>query len=356
VDITATTTVPREDREYYDSISFWNYFAAVYRRLNTRATGDPDTFWWQALERDGRHFTRGLILNCGNGWVERDLLRAGLVDEIVGIDISEDLLAEARSEAAAMGARADYVRVDINVDPLPAGEFDLVVNYAAAHHIASLDRVMRQIASQMPEHGLFVNWDYIGPHRNQYTARQWERAWEVNQSLPEPLRQQMNYPDLDTMLRHDPTEAVHSELIVPTIERYFDITSFAPLGGAVGYLLLTHNLPFYSAPLDDVRDSIELVMDADEAFLQVAPEETLFAYFLATPRQIEVPADQLARWTREETERERAAQANGGEYYPRTLLSQIYRAADAVGLRRALTQRWPRVAAAFRRARSVVRR
>ena len=80
MDDTATTTVPREDREYYDSISFWNYFAAVYRRLNARATGDPDAFWWQALQRDGRHFTRGLILNCGNGWVERDLLRAGLVE------------------------------------------------------------------------------------------------------------------------------------------------------------------------------------------------------------------------------------------------------------------------------------
>ncbi|HET6951423.1 MAG TPA: class I SAM-dependent methyltransferase [Acidimicrobiales bacterium] len=350
---TDVTTIPPEDKEYYGGISFWNHFELVYRRLNERATGDPDTFWYQRLEREGHHFKRGLALNCGNGWVERDLLRIGLVDEVVGIDISVDALEEARRQAAAMGARARYERVDINVDSLPDGEFDLVINYAACHHVAALDRVLRQIVSQMPRHGLFVNWDYIGPHRNQYTARQWERAWEVNQRLPESLRQQMHYPDIETMLQQDPTEAVHSELIVPTIERYFDIISFRPLGGAVGYLLLTHNLPFYSAPLDEVREWIERVMDSDDAFLREAPEETLFAYFLARPRQDDIPPSDLARWTKDEADRELTAKANGGEYYPRTFLSQMYQASEAVSVRRALMQRWPRAAAAYRRTRSL---
>ena len=65
--------------------------------------------------------------------------------------------------------------------------------------------------------------DYVGPHRNQYTSAAWERAWSINDELPAQVRQIMTYPDLPTMLRDDPTEAIHSELIVETLHRYFHV-------------------------------------------------------------------------------------------------------------------------------------
>ncbi|MGB5146792.1 MAG: class I SAM-dependent methyltransferase [Porticoccaceae bacterium] len=93
------TTVPSPAMDYYQSISYWNHFELVYRRLNRRATGDEDTFWYQELLAAGHRFERALILNCGNGWVERELVRIGLVRRVVGIDISDDLLGQARSAA-----------------------------------------------------------------------------------------------------------------------------------------------------------------------------------------------------------------------------------------------------------------
>ena len=308
------TTVPSLAADYYQSISYWNHFELVYRRLNRRATGDENTFWYQELLAAGHRFERALILNCGNGWVERDLVRIGLVRKVVGIDISDDLLAQARSAASEAGIEAEYIRLDVNVDPTPAGEFDLIVNHAAAHHISAIDRVTRQLAHRLSNDGLFdglfVNWDYIGPHRNQYTAQQWEAAQLVNAELPAALRQEMRYPDIDTMLAVDPTEAVHSELIVSTQESYFDIANFRPLSGAIGYLLFTHNLPFYEQPLDVVENRVLFVMDADERFLESNPDQSLFAYFIARKKNIAPSANDLRVWTADEESRERTDTVN----------------------------------------------
>lgn len=353
------TTVPSLDFDYYQSISYWNYFEVVYRRLNRRSTGDEDVFWYQELLAAGHRFEHALILNCGNGWVERELVRIGLVKEVVGVDISDDLLVQARCAAAELGIDAEYIKIDVNVDPMPAGDFDLIVNHAASHHISAIDRVTRQLADRLTPDGLFVNWDYIGPHRNQYTAQQWEAAQLVNAELPTELRQEMRYPDMNTMLAVDPTEAVHSELIISTLERYFDIVTFRPLGGAVGYLLLTHNLPFYAQPVEAVEDWVNFVMDADERFLESNPDQSLFAYFIARRKSVAPSTADLKAWTAAEESREGTAVSTGGEYYPRTTLATVLgerttsvEPATVYGWRQRLGVRLPMIAGIFRFVRS----
>lgn len=352
-----STTVPGQGHDYYASISYWNHFPLVYRRLNRRATGDEDKFWYQSLLDEGYHFRRALILNCGNGWVERELFRIGLLDSAVGIDISPELLGQARIEASELNLQVEYVEIDINVEDLPEGPFDLVLNHAACHHIASLDRVLRQISESLSPTGIFVNWDYVGPHRNQYTAQQWEAAWETNRRLPVALQSGMQYPDIDTMLLHDPTEAVHSELIVPTVERYFDINLYRPLGGAIGYLVLTHNMPFYSLPEEKVIDHVRYVMDADEDFLALHPEASLFAYFIGQPKSTKASAVDLSSWTAEEMSREQNAMSTSGEYYDRTFLHHVLKQqsvhdVDQLSWQRTLAKRFPRLADAYHIART----
>ncbi len=116
--------------------------------------------------------------------------------EAVGIDYSDDLLEEARREAGTLGLPLTYHQMNVNTAEFPPGPFDLVVNYAAAHHIAMIDRVFRRICTMLPEDGCFLSFDYVGPHRNQYSTVAWERAWAVNNELPEHLRQSMAYPNV----------------------------------------------------------------------------------------------------------------------------------------------------------------
>ena len=315
--------VPAEGFEYYRG-RYWNDLDRVVRTLNERATGDPDLTWMEHVRDNYGPFRHALVLNCGNGWVERDLVGKGVVASAVGVDVSDELLDQARQEAATADLPLTYVQLDTNVADFPDEQFDLVVNHAAMHHVAYIDRVTRRICELLAPDGVFVSWDYVGPHRNQYTAVQWEHAWAANLELAPELRQHMRYPHMPTMLVGDPTEAVHSELIVPTIERYFRIEHRARLGGGIAYLLLTHNDAIQGRSQDEVDEAVQAVMAADAALTDADPETTLFAYIVARadPASLD-DTERLAAWTAAEDERERLAGTAGGRYYPPTAVGAV---------------------------------
>ncbi len=324
------------DSSVYYSGHYWNDLDAVGAYINRQITGHGGGRWHQHFrDRAGRQFRRALILNCGNGWVERELLDAGLVASAVGVDYSEELLASAR--ASAQGLPLEYRQMDINRAPFPDGPFDLVVNHAAAHHIARLDRVFRALCRLLPESGWMVSYDYVGPHRNQWTTGAWEAAQQLNQSLPAELRQDFRYPHLSTMLLQDPTEAVHSELVKPIFDRYFDTDEYVPVGGALAYLLLTHNVRLFSTSSLALRDAwVARILDADAAFQAEHPELALFAYFAGRPRKSALEDEGLlSRWAEEEDALEELAARHGGEYYPLTPQQVAYRVEEAAERHRA---------------------
>ncbi len=136
------------------------------------------------------------------------------------------------------------------------------------------------------------------------------------------LRQSMVYPHLPTSVLIDPTEAIHSELIVETLHRYFHVERFVPLGGAIAYPLLTHNERLF-AHADKAEQTawVEEVLRVDEEFLAEHPDSTVFAYAAAKPnKEVLARPEDLARWEQEENNREDRARANGGAYYLPTAL------------------------------------
>ncbi len=318
--------VPTSSDVYYGA-HYWNVFPEVNEYLNERATGDKSMLWSTFLKAyfNGRVFERALVLNCGNGWVERHLVADGFAAEAVGIDWSEELLGQARTAAADAGLAITYERVDTNTAQFPDGPFDLVVNFAAGHHIAYLDRVFRELARLLPADGVFVSWDYVGPHRNQWTPAQWEAMWQANEALPVELRQVLHYPHIPTMMADDPTEAVHSELVLEVMARYFTLLHARMLGGAVAYPIVTMNPPFYDRPYDSVRSALRELLDADAAFTDEDQSgNTLFAYVIAQPNATAFDdAERLGMWERDEIERESGAVQREGRYYAATAVATI---------------------------------
>ena len=154
----------------------------------------------------------------------------------------------------------------------------------------------------------------------------WERAWSLNNELPEALRQSMEYQHVPTMVQVDPTEAVHSELIVEMLHRYFHVERFVPLGGAIAYPLLTHNARLFACTDAAAKDAwVDAVLRADEEFLHEHPDSSLFAYVEAKPnKEALAQPEALAAWEQEEAAREARAQAEGGIYYPFGALQDAY--------------------------------
>jgi SAM-dependent methyltransferase len=313
--------------------------------INQKISGREDVTWWKHFaERTGRTFERALFLNCGNGWVEREMVSSGFVKEAVGVDYSDALLEQARSAATRDGLSIRYHQLNINSDQLPTDDFDLVVNHAAAHHIARIDRVFREVCRLLPPNGWFISFDYVGPHRNQYAYDAWERAWRLNSQLPAEAQQVMRYPNIEAMVQIDPTEAIHSELILETLERYFSVDEKVCLGGAIAYPILTHNANLFAMEDSHERERLaQRVLDEDERYLERNPDSSLFAYFTAQPNKAILTCDTLLqRWGEEEGDRERAAEARGGQYYERDLIQEIYLTNDSMRSELELLQRGTR--------------
>lgn len=313
--------VPMNSDNYYHGI-YWNSYSSVVRHLNQLAFDSEEGNWCEFLRRErGRPYQLALSLNCGNGWVERDLITADAVKEILAIDFFDDLIAEA--QRLSEGLPITFIQADTNQASFPCGPFDLVVNHAAGHHITYLDRVFRRLWTSMTKDGTLVTWDYMGPHRNQYSTRIWQEAHRINDLLPSKYRATMDYPHLPTMISTDPSEAVHSELLLEVMSRYFRFRHFRPLGGAIAYLVLTHNNHLFEAP-DEIRDElVRKVIEADVRYMKNFPMDSLFTFCLASPRHSEeLDPLQFEIWTVQEEMREVEAEENGGIYFPQTALAR----------------------------------
>jgi SAM-dependent methyltransferase len=311
---------------------YWNGIPAVSAEINRRISGRPDVsqFLFFHEQVRGRRFARALFLACGNGWVERYFCDTGIVATADCIDISEELLADAR--AAAGGRPLAYHLMDVNQAAFPRERYDLIVNFSAAHRVAFVDRVFRAFSAALTEDGYLFCYDYVGPHRNQYPWEQWEACWQVNGTLPPEAQQDLRYPHFATMVHVDPTEAVHSELLLETYGRYFTTETFRPVGGALAYPLLNFNEALEQVPVEEQKTVVQRVMLADERYMNAHPASTLFAYWYGRPKRgVLNDAALLRRWEAEENAREASAAANGHRYYDKPLLEALMYAREGTG-------------------------
>ena len=92
---------------------------------------------------------RCLDVGCGGGDVALELAaRAGSTGRVVGVDLDDEKLAIARTEAAAAGAGVEYRRADVTTDDLGA-ELDLVYTRFLLTHLrdpaGACDRLHRAL-------------------------------------------------------------------------------------------------------------------------------------------------------------------------------------------------------------------
>ncbi|RJX16785.1 MAG: methyltransferase domain-containing protein [Desulforudis sp.] len=85
---------------------------------------------------------RVLDAGCGTGRLCQELAERGLT--VLGVDISEKMLDEARRKTAGH-SRVDLVLADINRIPFPSRTFDLVVAFTSLEFSLHPEAVLREL-------------------------------------------------------------------------------------------------------------------------------------------------------------------------------------------------------------------
>src|SRR4029077_20747627 len=123
----------------YDDDKFFEGYSRLPRSVEG-LDGAPE---WPALRAmlPDLHGRKVLDLGCGFGWVCRWARGQGAA-QILGIDVSEKMLARAR--AATQDSAITYARADMEQLELTPGSFDLVYSSLPLPYVEYLDRLMAE--------------------------------------------------------------------------------------------------------------------------------------------------------------------------------------------------------------------
>jgi SAM-dependent methyltransferase len=135
----------------YDNDEFFAGYAQLPRSRHG-LEGAPE---WPALQAllpalDGK---RVLDLGCGYGWFCRWAREAGAT-RVVGVDISDKMLARARADTA--DAAITYRQADLEMLDLAEASFDLVYSSLTFHYIGGLDRLLARAHAMLVPRGRLV--------------------------------------------------------------------------------------------------------------------------------------------------------------------------------------------------------
>jgi 2-polyprenyl-3-methyl-5-hydroxy-6-metoxy-1,4-benzoquinol methylase/membrane protein YqaA with SNARE-associated domain len=143
-----------QDNSAFDSLPEYQPFPDVGRRnlfqerleipLMVRALGLPNGL-------------RVLEVGCGRGVALPPLARALAPSRLVGIDVDEGLLAEAKRRVAAREIAAELYPADVRRLPFPAASFDVVIDFGTCYHISRPAVALAEIARVLAPGGVFVH-------------------------------------------------------------------------------------------------------------------------------------------------------------------------------------------------------
>jgi SAM-dependent methyltransferase len=167
-------------------------FFAAYSKFRRSVLGLEGAAEWPAM--------RGLLppmkglrvvdLGCGFGWFCRWARGAGAAS-VLGVDISENMLARARSETT--DEAVTYQKDDLEEIELSNGAFDLAYSSLALHYVAEIERLLATVhASLAPGGSLVFSIEhpiYMAPSSPAWiTAPDGRRVWPLDDYLREGPR------------------------------------------------------------------------------------------------------------------------------------------------------------------------
>ena len=171
----------------YDDAAFFEGYSGLPRSVHGLAGAAE----WESVRvllppLAGR---RIVDLGCGFGWFARHAAGEGAAS-VLGLDLSENMIARARAETASPAVR--YEIADLDMLDLPEGAFDLAYSSLAFHYIADFDRLVRTVHAALTLGASFVftieHPIYMAPSQPDWAEVGGRQVWPLDGYLVEGRR------------------------------------------------------------------------------------------------------------------------------------------------------------------------
>jgi ubiquinone/menaquinone biosynthesis C-methylase UbiE len=144
-------------------------------------------------------------LGCGPGYLAVEMARRAPELHVTGIDLSEEMLAEAEDYARRhdMAQAVSFRKGDVQRIPFADGSLDLVVSTLSLHHWSNPVAVLDEVHRVLRPGGSFLVFDL----RRDLSAPVWLLLWVVTGFVVEPALRRANEPLASRNAAYTPMEA-----------------------------------------------------------------------------------------------------------------------------------------------------
>ena len=275
------------------SSDFW-IIPEIRNRWNEKCTGDPNLdyedyvfskYLSQAKE------LKMLSIGCGTGSRERKFGKYSNFDLIEGIDLAVNQVEEARKYASELNLTSiHYLVGDFVKQKFEKESYDIILFNSSLHHFNDINDILKtKVLPLMKNEGFLIIFEYVGPKRLQWTHLQMEFANKLLKELPtkyklrvdsSSIKHRIYRPGLLRMILVDPSEAIDSESIIPSIHKHFKIIEEKKIGWDILHLLLkdiSHN--FLSKDNETQLLLSYLFEQEDKYLLMTGKSDALFGVY-----------------------------------------------------------------------------
>lgn len=213
--------------------------------------------WFVETQMRTKPVPRALGIGVGVATHELRLIESGVIDHFDFYDISQAGLDIAKATATEMGivSKVSFVCADINSVDLLAEKYGIITFMASLHHIEKLSDTLLQCNKALTPGGVLWAFEYVGPDRFEYPDEHADIARKIYKLLDRdmhlPGEPDLKFPSPADVVAVDPTEAIHSSEILPTMRTIWpDVEVHGQYGSLLFMLMWCLN---YNSIYDDPK-------------------------------------------------------------------------------------------------------
>jgi len=226
---------------------------------------------------------------CGRADKEMILAAAFPDREFVAMDITPAILELARAETERRGLRnLRFELGDFNALALEPRSFDLVVGLGSIHHVEALERFWDALRRALRPGGFVLAQEFIGANRMQWNEAQCREGTRVLRELV-PDEHKVHHHDvrpvsLEVLIADDPSEAVRSSEILPTLRAAgWSIPAYAGAGCALLQPVLMHQIQTFEPKDWEHNHRLMTLFREEDRLMRAGVLGDDFAMFAAVP-------------------------------------------------------------------------